>query len=280
LSDGNGDKGSSLGGNVYRLSGPLSLHNTILSKGASGANFFGQASGIDAGYNLSSDGSCNFGVALHSRDNVNARLAPLANYGGPTATFALLTNSPAIDAGDPNYILATDQRGSRRPQAAGFDIGAYEFVPTAVIGGRISDGTNKLSGVRVEFSGRSFTNTVSGTNGVYALRVPLGVYSVTAGPSYMPSNQTVTNLSVDVTNLDFTFIGAKLSFPEYFPETNGTFLFLITGKPNQTLQVQRSTNLVDWFNYGAPTNPSSGVLGISGSNAAVFPQQFFRVIIP
>jgi hypothetical protein len=68
-------------------------------------------------------------------------LAPLANYGGPTATMALCSGvdtpnrcrgvSPAIDAGDdsvlgPPYNLTTDQRGLPRDAGAHVDIGAYE----------------------------------------------------------------------------------------------------------------------------------------------------------
>jgi uncharacterized repeat protein (TIGR01451 family) len=55
-------------------------------------------------------------------------LAPLANNGGLTQTFALLPGSPALDAG--NSELAggnTDQRGFLRQAGANIDIGAYEY---------------------------------------------------------------------------------------------------------------------------------------------------------
>lgn len=52
------------------------------------------------------------------------RLAGLANTGGPTQTMALLTDSPAIDAGIADKTLTTDQRGLQRD--AFVDIGAYE----------------------------------------------------------------------------------------------------------------------------------------------------------
>ena len=60
-------------------------------------------------------------------NNNNPGLAPLANNGGLTQTHALLCGSPAIDAGDPNNIVATDQRGIARPQGSGVDIGAFEL---------------------------------------------------------------------------------------------------------------------------------------------------------
>jgi predicted outer membrane repeat protein len=56
-------------------------------------------------------------------------LGPLANNGGPTLTHALLTGSPAIDAGNNVAGLANDQRGSgyARVVGAAADIGAFEM---------------------------------------------------------------------------------------------------------------------------------------------------------
>lgn len=51
-----------------------------------------------------------------------------------TFTFSLLAGSPAIDAIPLDACLAgsitTDQRGVKRPQGPGCDIGAYEYVPS------------------------------------------------------------------------------------------------------------------------------------------------------
>jgi len=59
-------------------------------------------------------------------------LGSLADNGGPTQTFALLTGSSAINAGDSTTCVASpvsnlDQRGVTRPQGAQCDIGAYEY---------------------------------------------------------------------------------------------------------------------------------------------------------
>jgi len=64
------------------------------------------------------------------------KLGALQNNGGPTMTGALLSGSPAIDAGNPTgcvdgqgHLLKTDQRGKPRPDkedTGGCDMGAYE----------------------------------------------------------------------------------------------------------------------------------------------------------
>ena len=56
-------------------------------------------------------------------------LGPLADNGGFTQTHALGAGSSAIDAGDPDFCPATDQRGVARPIGSGCDIGAYEYEP-------------------------------------------------------------------------------------------------------------------------------------------------------
>jgi len=87
------------------------------------------------GYNMSSDGSCNFHNS-GDQNSTNPMLGTLGNYGGPTQTIPLLSGSPAIDAGNPSgckdgsgHLLKTDQRGMPRPdldEKTGCDMGAYE----------------------------------------------------------------------------------------------------------------------------------------------------------
>jgi CSLREA domain-containing protein len=127
------------GGGLYNDSdGTATLINTIVADSPSGHNCAG--TGIEEGdHNLSSDATCFVSPDLLSTD---PHLAPLANYGGPTATLALCTAegspdpscsgpSPAIDAGDdsvtgPPLNLTTDQRGLARKWGLHVDIGAYE----------------------------------------------------------------------------------------------------------------------------------------------------------
>ena len=69
--------------------------------------------------------------------NANPVLAPLGDYGGPTATMPELPGSPAIGAGTTTNAPATDQRGVVRPKGAAPDIGAFQsqgFTLTIVQG--------------------------------------------------------------------------------------------------------------------------------------------------
>jgi CSLREA domain-containing protein len=90
------------------------------------------------GHNLDDDGSCGL-TGPGDLSNIEAHLAPLGDYGGPSQTHALCTApgvphpsctaaSPALDAGDNAACPAADQRGVERPQppGGGCDIGAYE----------------------------------------------------------------------------------------------------------------------------------------------------------
>jgi predicted outer membrane repeat protein len=121
------------------------MANTILNRGTSGENLVVVNTGavVSHGYNLSSDGAGGdnwaepggFLSGTGDIRNRNPLLGPLQNNGGPTMTHALLQNSPAINAGDPNFNpysfnppLFYDQRGPGFPRVVNgrLDIGAFE----------------------------------------------------------------------------------------------------------------------------------------------------------
>lgn len=113
-------------GNSLYNSGTLTLTNTILADGATGKNCTNWGSIISLGHNLESDTTCAL-TASTDQTNTDPRLAPLTNQGGPTLTYALLPQSPAIDGGNHSCPPpTTDQRGVTRPQGAYCDIGALE----------------------------------------------------------------------------------------------------------------------------------------------------------
>jgi len=109
----------------------LTLANSIVSSAQDNCFFAPWGSGVvtlTADHNnVLTDATCFAGAS----DLVvaDAGLGSLADNGGPTLTHALLAGSPAIDAADDTVCPATDQRGVARPQGAGCDVGAYEFVP-------------------------------------------------------------------------------------------------------------------------------------------------------
>lgn len=106
-------------------SATLILESSIFSgnttNGGFGGNGFGPVAGSASGVNLSSDGSVPF-----SRPNLDPKLLPLADNGGPVATMALHRDSPALDRSTSPNHPSTDARGVRRPQKERPDIGAYE----------------------------------------------------------------------------------------------------------------------------------------------------------
>jgi hypothetical protein len=120
-----GNSARSEGGGIdYRSGfGTVTLKNTLIAKGATGANCVGLAGGS---FNLSDDNSCGFGAG---RDNVNLLLGPLANNGGFTQTHLPQAGSAAIDNATGNGAPARDQRGYVRAGAAP-DVGAAEFGGT------------------------------------------------------------------------------------------------------------------------------------------------------
>jgi hypothetical protein len=65
------------------------------------------------------------------------QLGGLQDNGGFTRTMAIPFGSVAMSAADPSTSLSTDQRGQVRPQAGGFDIGAYEICRRQLAGGLI-----------------------------------------------------------------------------------------------------------------------------------------------
>jgi hypothetical protein len=123
--------GSSIGNDANPGGATLAIGNTILNAGASGENFYNNGGTFSSlGYNLSNDNADGFLTSTGDQINTDPMLGPLQDNGGPTFTHALLTGSPAIDTGDPNFTPPPDydQRGSafNRVAHGRVDIGAFE----------------------------------------------------------------------------------------------------------------------------------------------------------
>ena len=102
-------------GGGISVNGTLEIGNTVLKAGASGPNISNNGGTVTShGYNLSSDDAGGYLTGPGDQINTDPLLGLLQNNGGLTATHALLPDSPAIDAGDPNFTPPPnyDQRGS------------------------------------------------------------------------------------------------------------------------------------------------------------------------
>lgn len=88
---------------------------------------------VSNGGNLVSEPSCGFG-----RTVADAGFGSFDDHGGSVPTLSLRGVSPAIDAGEHAYCLATDARGYQRGAAC--DSGAFEFGAARAGGGLLDMG--------------------------------------------------------------------------------------------------------------------------------------------
>ena len=187
----------------------LQLGSTIFDTGS----IWNESGTINSlGYNLSSDDAGGFLTATGDHINTDPMLGPLQDNGGPTFTHELLPNSPAIDAGDPNFTLPLDydQRGSDFPRVANgrIDVGAFELqptptptpTPTPAYAAQVrppinADGTSTFN-VRRGVVPVRFTLT---QGGVATCNLPTATIAVTrtAGGVIGPINESVYNGNAD-----------------------------------------------------------------------------------
>ena len=135
--------------------GSVALGNTIVAGNTapSGPDVLGTMT--SQGHNLIGDGAGGSGFVASdlvgtSAVHLDARLGPLQNNGGPTATMALLPGSLAIDDGDNALAPGPyDQRGPGFPRIVNgaIDIGAFEVqapVPALIVSNTNDSGPGSL----------------------------------------------------------------------------------------------------------------------------------------
>ena len=124
---------NALGGGIHLYgSAVTNLENAIIADNL-GGDCYNSSGNNSQGYNLDSDGTCNL-TKPTDKPNIDPRLEPLADNGGPTQTHALAVDSPAINAipigeNGCGTDITTDQRGETRPFGIGCEIGAFEISP-------------------------------------------------------------------------------------------------------------------------------------------------------
>ncbi len=121
-----GNRAEVHGGSIY--GGTFDIGNSILN-GGSPENIY-DATVTSHGYNVCSDDGGGLLNGPGDQINTEPLLGPLQDNGGPTFTHELLTGSPAIDAGDPNFTPPPyyDQRGPDfwRVRNGRIDVGSFE----------------------------------------------------------------------------------------------------------------------------------------------------------
>jgi len=235
---------------------PTISTSDIQGSGGSGAGWDTNL-GTDGGGNLDSD----------------PKLGPLADNGGPstgsgqaTLTIALLSGSPAIDAGAPGNCPATDQRGAPRPQGSGCDIGAYEFGPPEMVvlgnGVEITDGaatpaTTNITDFGDITLGQALTHTFTISNSGGA------ILNLTGTPVVSVTGPAAGNFSVTAQPVTPVGLGGSTTFAVRFtPSISGTRVATITIANDDS-----DENPYDFAMQGTGTNQAP--IASAGSNQSV-----------
>ena len=123
---------------AIRFQNTLLFNNTSLTGAPNNCEDETEGAGlVSDGGNVDNGSSCSF-TGPGDQPNAAVVLSALGNYGGPTPTHALGTQSQndAIDSGIPGNCPSTDQRGTTRPKDGdgngnpGCDAGAFELDPS------------------------------------------------------------------------------------------------------------------------------------------------------
>lgn len=135
-----------LGGGLFKSTSTnnANIRNTIIAGNTGGASPDATNVFNSLGNNLIGNVGTSTGWVMSDLQNQAALLTPLGNYGGIGMTHALLSGSPAINAGqncvvdltcsanNPPSAVTTDARGATRPANTTVDIGAFELSSTYV----------------------------------------------------------------------------------------------------------------------------------------------------
>ena len=281
--------------------GTLTVSNSIVAgnTASSGREIYSNFAVTSGGYNLFgySGDSGLVEVAISTGDitpsgALSAILSTtLANNGGSTQTLALVTGSPAIDAG--NTTLTTDQRGIARPQGATDDIGAFELVPpsppsnrppvavndsfttnedTVLTGNVITNTTpngadsdpdgNPLSIASVNGSAISGATTITLANGSLTI-------SPTGNFTYTPTANANGSDSFTYTLSDGTIASNSATVSLSITPVNDAPT--ISAIPNQTAFQNTATAAIAFTISDVETAASSLTVAATSSNTALFP---------
>lgn len=225
-----GAAGPAQGGGIYVLgfanNSTLTMNNSIVALTPNGIpDFFAD---IASGGTVNTNGAANiiqtdagFGGSFA---NVNPMLGALADNGGATQTHALLSGSPAIDAGSnalavdaDNNPLTDDQRGAGFSRIIGgtTDIGAFEVqdatppIITPTISGTLGNNNWYRSNIGVSWTVTDAESTVSNQTGCDTQTVSSDTGGVTftcTATSAGGTNLNSVTVKRDATNPNIGFV--------------------------------------------------------------------------
>lgn len=222
------------GGGVAAVA-PAEVHarNSVFADNSAPTGLDYNGTLYSGGYNLvqSSAGLTVTGTNTGNQLNVNAKLGPLLDNGGPTLTHAPAADSPVIDAGAAPGP-ATDARGIKRPfdipwsvsTSGSFDLGAFEYAdrtPYLIVSNRTAVGFNLVWATNTILQ-KSTTSTASWTDQTNLS--PLYVSTLTNTMNFfrlratLPSVVLTTN---NVTTNSFDLAWPDFGILEHAPTTNG-----------------------------------------------------------
>lgn len=192
------------GGGVFLDSGILSLQNSVVADNAAaeaGPDCHGAM--VSDGHNIvGNTAGCTFLPGAGDLTNLDPKLQPLSDNGGPTHTHALSPDSPAVDAGGgcvdgQGSPLLFDQRGF--PRLGPCDIGAYELQPPiGHVGDVLVRGPSQVS----LGTASTFTGTVVLANAMQPITF---IWTATGQP---PQTHTVSSLR-DSASFTWNVSGSK-----------------------------------------------------------------------
>lgn len=260
------------GGVVNDQGATVDIQNTIIAANtALGSNNDVQGQFVSLGTNFIGDAGTSSGfVNGVAGDQVGSTLSPfdavfgpLADNGGPTLTHALLTGSPAIDAGNNSGGEPVDQRGGRRPTDDTADVGAFEVQDNRLSIGDVTQvegagGTTSFVFTVLLEAATAEPITVDFTTIQDTARAGEDFLSTSGTVTFAPGEQTQT-IRVDV-NGDTT------------PEGSEQFFVQLSNPVNASI-VQNERQFVALT--GAPTGGTftlsfnDPVSGISGTSADI-----------
>jgi predicted outer membrane repeat protein len=211
LNNGNVDAGA-----IYNSGGGavIQLANNILQGGAvfSENNIVNSGGTITSlGHNISDEAGSGVLTGPGDQINTDPRLDPngLQSNGGPTQTVALLSGSPAINAGDAANAPGRDQRYFERFGAV--DIGAFEFAGTLA---PISAGSVKTHGAAGSFTvdfpltgAAGVECRIGGGGNNYQIVMPFGNPVTAVGASLTSGVGSVSNFAASGSELTVNLTG-------------------------------------------------------------------------